>query len=208
MIPFNTKRMACDSEFINAYQQFVKYPLDRIAALILLFILSPILLIIGVLIYCRLGSPVLFIQPRPGFMAKTFNLIKFRTMSSSTDTNGIVLTDAERLSPFGAVLRRTSLDELPSLINILRGEMSFVGPRPLLLDYLETYSSAELQRHNVLPGLTGLAQIAGRNQLGLKQKVTIDLSYIRKQSFFLDLRILMHTVVIVLRQQGAVSPLS
>ncbi|WP_317983812.1 sugar transferase [Horticoccus luteus] len=162
----------------------------------------PVLAVVGLLVRINLGSPVLFRQRRPGRNAAIFELIKFRTMTSARDAEGRLLPDAMRLTRFGRWLRATSLDELPELINVLRGEMSLVGPRPLLVDYLPRYSARQARRHEVPPGLTGLAQISGRNALGWEQKFECDVRYVETRSIGLDVRILALTIYKVLRREG------
>lgn len=175
---------------------------DRLASLLILVFLSPLLIGVALLVYFCIGSPVLFLQPRPGYRKQIFRLIKFRSMSNRVDSTGSLLPDRERLTRIGAVLRATSIDELPELLNILCGEMSFVGPRPLLVQYLPLYSCEQIRRHNVKPGLTGLAQISGRNALSWEDKFNLDIWYVDHQSFLLDLRILLITVWKVVRREG------
>tara|TARA_Y100000589_G_scaffold331616_1_gene385926 strand:+ start:520 stop:1128 length:609 start_codon:yes stop_codon:yes gene_type:complete len=179
-----------------------KYVIDRLVALILILILFPIILFISVLIKLKLGSPIFFTQERPGLKEKTFLLIKFRSMSIRKDEYGKLLKDKFRLTNFGKWLRETSLDEIPTLINILKGEMSFIGPRPLLVEYLKYYSNYEKKRHNVKPGLTGLAQIKGRNSISWKKKFKYDIFYIDNLSFILDMRIFFMTIFKVIKKEG------
>lgn len=167
-----------------------------------LVVLAPVLLVTALLVRWRLGSPVLFAQQRPGWRGRIFTMWKFRTMSDAADAVGKPLTDAERLTPFGRRLRATSLDELPELWNILRGEMSVVGPRPLLIEYLACYSPEQARRHDVRPGLTGWAQINGRNALTWEEKFELDVWYVDHRSFWLDLKIVVLTVVQVFRRDG------
>jgi lipopolysaccharide/colanic/teichoic acid biosynthesis glycosyltransferase len=162
----------------------------------------PVIVVVALLVRVKLGSPVFFRQQRPGRNAEIFELIKFRTMLNATDALGRPLPDAERLTPFGRRLRATSLDELPELWNVLKGEMSLVGPRPLLVEYLPRYSPRQARRHEVPPGLTGLAQIKGRNALTWEQKFEWDVTYVETRSLALDLRILLATVGKVLRRDG------
>lgn len=162
----------------------------------------PVVLVVMLLVRVKLGAPVFFRQKRPGRHAEIFELIKFRTMLNATDTQGRPLPDAERLTPFGRMLRATSLDELPELWNVLKGEMSLVGPRPLLVEYLPRYSPRQARRHEVPPGLTGLAQVKGRNALTWEQKFEWDVTYVDTRSLALDLRILLATVGKVLRRDG------
>ncbi len=165
-------------------------------------VLAPVILLVAVLIRLRLGSPVLFRQPRPGLGGRPFELLKLRTMTDARDAAGALLPDAARLTRFGRFLRRTSLDELPELVNVLRGEMSLVGPRPLLVQYLDRYTPHQARRHEVRPGITGLAQVGGRNALSWEQKLALDVEYVERQSLRLDLRILARTVGLVLRGVG------
>ena len=171
---------------------FIKGCLDRLFAFIFIIIFT-ILLIISLLIYLNLGFPILFIQKRPGLNAKTFSLIKFRTMKIDFDENGNFKKDELRQSKFGNWLRKTSFDELPELINILKGDMSFVGPRPLLIEYLEYYNKKHQKRHLVKPGISGLAQINGRNSIDWKTKLDYDVYYVENRSFLLDINIFLKT---------------
>ena len=171
-----------------------------------LLVLSPLLLLLAILIRLRLGSPVLFSQPRPGRDGRIFTLRKFRTMTDACGADGKPRLDAERLTPFGRMLRTTSLDELPELWNVLRGEMSLVGPRPLLVAYLERYTPEEARRHEVRPGLTGWAQVNGRNATTWEERLRLDVWYVDHRSFWLDLRILARTVALVFRREGINAP--
>ena len=180
----------------------IKGLVDRIAALLALLILSPFLLMISLLVRWQLCAPVLFRQQRPGLRCKPFGLLKFRTMTNQRDANGELLPDAQRLTPFGRWLRSSSIDELPGLLNILRGEMSFIGPRPLLMQYLPLYSPAQARRHDVKPGFSGWAQINGRNAITWEEKFRLDVWYVDHQSFWLDLRIFVITIWKVLRREG------
>lgn len=180
----------------------MKRCLDFLAAAGLLLMLAPLLLVLAALVRARLGSPVLFRQPRPGLGGRVFTLVKFRTMTDRRDAGGNPLPDEERLPPFGLWLRRTSLDELPELWNILRGDMSFVGPRPLLVEYLPLYSARQRRRHEVRPGLTGWAQVNGRNALNWEERFELDVWYVEHQSASLDARILARTALQVLRPRG------
>lgn len=166
----------------------------------------PLLLILALLVRLKLGSPVFFRQKRPGYQEAIFELIKFRTMTDDRDINGNLLPDAVRLTPFGRWLRSTSLDELPELLNVLKGEMSLVGPRPLLVKYLSRYNPQQRRRHDVRPGLTGWVQVKGRNALNWEQKFEFDIWYVDHQSFWLDLQILFRTVWQVASRQGISSP--
>jgi lipopolysaccharide/colanic/teichoic acid biosynthesis glycosyltransferase/glycosyltransferase involved in cell wall biosynthesis len=175
---------------------------DRVAALAALFLLSPLLLVVALLVRWRLGSPVLFRQERPGYCGKAFWLLKFRTMNNACDASGALLPDAQRLTPFGRWLRSTSMDEIPELFNILLGEMSFIGPRPLLMQYLPLYSPQQARRHDVKPGFSGWAQINGRNAISWEEKFRLDVWYVDHQSFWLDLRIFLLTIWKVIRREG------
>jgi len=175
---------------------------DRLTALLALLLFSPLLLVIGALVHFRLGAPVLFRQQRPGYIGRPFWLLKFRTMSNARDTSGALLPDAQRLTPFGRWLRSTSIDELPGLLNILRGKMSFIGPRPLLMQYLPLYSAEQARRHDVKPGFSGWAQINGRNTLSWEEKFRLDVWYVDHQNFWLDLHIFLITIWKVLRREG------
>lgn len=175
---------------------------DIIAAGALLVVLSPLLLVLALAVRIKVGRPVLFSQVRPGFGGRPFRLIKFRTMTEARDVSGQLLPDAGRLTPFGRFLRRTSLDELPELWNVLKGDMSLVGPRPLLMEYLPLYSDRQARRHEVRPGLTGWAQVNGRNALTWEEKFEMDVWYVERRSLSLDLRILLMTVGAVLARRG------
>ena len=176
------------------YAKYFKRMLDFILSLIALIILSPILLIVAILVRIKLGSPIIFKQQRPGKNEKIFTLYKFRTMTDKKDENGNLLPDSERLTKFGKLLRSTSLDELPELINILKGDMAIVGPRPLLVEYLPYYTEEEKRRHDVRPGLTGLAQVNGRNSISWEEKFKYDVQYVKKITFLGDLKIILKTV--------------
>ena len=180
----------------------IKYSLDRFIALILLIIISPLLFFISILILIKLGRPILFKQQRPGLNTKPFWILKFRTMLLNKGNEKQYLDDEFRITPFGNFLRNTSLDELPELINILKGEMSFVGPRPLLNEYLPLYDSMQIKRHIMKPGITGWAQINGRNNISWDKKFEYDLWYIKNHSLILDLRILLLTFLKVLNKEG------
>lgn len=175
---------------------------DFLGALGVLIILNPLLLVVAVLIRTRLGSPVLFTQKRPGLYGNPFFMYKFRTMTNTKDSVGNLLPDEERLTPFGNMLRRTSIDELPELLNVLKGDMSLVGPRPLLTEYLPLYSPEQARRHEVRPGITGWAQVNGRNAITWEEKFKFDVWYVDNQSFWLDIKILWMTVVKVFRREG------
>ncbi len=184
------------------YQRFWKRIFDILLAGGALLFLSPVLLVLALLVRVRLGSPVLFGQRRPGKDEKIFKLYKFRSMTDARDAEGRLLPDEQRLTPFGKKLRGTSLDELPELWNILRGDMSLVGPRPLLVEYLPRYTAKQRRRHEVRPGLTGLAQVKGRNSLSWEEKFDWDVEYVDHITFPGDLRILLDTVRTVLSHEG------
>lgn len=179
-----------------------KRSLDFFGALLGLLLLSPVLCILGLMIRIQLGAPVLFRQIRPGLDGRPFEMFKFRTMADSTDVNGDQLPDSERLTQFGRFLRSSSLDELPELWNVLKGDMSLVGPRPLLMDYLPLYSAEQARRHDVRPGITGWAQINGRNAISWEEKFALDLWYVKNQSLILDLKILCLTIHRVVGRKG------
>lgn len=184
------------------YYRYVKRPMDIIMSLIALIILSPILLAVAILVRIKLGSPVIFKQQRPGRNEKIFTLYKFRTMTDKKGENGKLLPNDLRLTRFGRLLRSTSLDELPELYNILKGDMSFVGPRPLLVEYLPLYNEEQKRRHEVRPGLTGLAQINGRNLIDWEDRFKFDLVYINNVDFFGDIKIVILTAKKVLLKEG------
>ncbi|BAH45225.1 putative polysaccharide biosynthesis protein [Brevibacillus brevis NBRC 100599] len=183
---------------------------DRCVSFLMLVILSPLILLVSLLIRWKLGSPVLFVQERPGLHGKSFFIYKFRTMTNERDESGVLLSDEQRLGSFGTLLRKYSLDELPQLWNVLRGEMSLVGPRPLLMEYLPLYTPRQLKRHDVKPGITGWAQVNGRNAIDWEQKFELDVWYVENSSFFLDMRIIGLTIKHVfqstgINQQGSVT---
>ncbi|HFX3824554.1 TPA: sugar transferase [Enterococcus faecium] len=184
------------------YQLFGKRILDILLSGIALIVLSPIILIVGILVRIKLGSPIIFKQERPGKSEKIFSMYKFRTMTDERDRNGEYLPDEIRLTKFGKMLRATSLDELPELWNILKGDMSIVGPRPLLVEYLPLYSEKQRKRHNVRPGLTGLAQVNGRNAISWQEKFDLDVYYVDKISFFNDLIIIIQTCKKVIKKEN------
>lgn len=189
-----------------AAESRTKRSFDVVVSGAALILFSPLFALLALLIRLCLGSPVLFRQVRPGLLGRPFVMVKFRTMTDATDAEGRLLPDGERLTPFGRFLRSTSLDELPELWNVLRGDMSLVGPRPLLTAYLERYSPEQARRHEVRPGITGLAQVNGRNALTWAEKFRLDVEYVDTWTFALDLRILAKTVVAVLRREGIAEP--
>ena len=180
--------------------------LDLSIALISLIVLSPVLILLGILVAVFLGRPIFFHQMRPGLHGKIFKLYKFRTMNENTDENNHLLPDEERLTKFGRFLRTTSLDELPELFNILKGDMSIVGPRPLLISYLPLYNPHQMRRHDVLPGLTGWAQINGRNTLTWEEKFDLDVWYVDHWTYWLDLKIIALTIIKVIKREGISQP--
>ncbi|MDK6856401.1 MULTISPECIES: sugar transferase [unclassified Aerococcus] len=184
------------------YRNFLKRGIDFCLALIALILLSPVMLVTAILVRNKLGSPVLFKQLRPGKNEKIFAMYKFRSMTDARDEEGNLLADSERLTDFGKKLRSTSLDELPELFNILKGDMSFVGPRPLLIDYLKLYDEKQKQRQQVRPGLTGLAQVNGRNATTWEERFSYDVYYANHVSLWLDIKILVKTVKTVLTRDG------
>ena len=183
-------------------QKTIKRLIDFTASLLGLLVLSPFLLFLAVLIAFKLGRPVLFTQMRPGLHCKPFRMIKFRTMTNARDAQGKLLPNEQRQSRFGNILRSASLDELPELINVLKGEMSLVGPRPLEMRYLPYYSETQNKRHLVRPGITGWAQVNGRNAISWEEKFNLDVWYVENQSLWLDIRILFKTVLKVLNREG------
>lgn len=184
------------------YQKYIKRVLDIMVSLTALIVLSPVLIIVAVLVHTKLGSPVIFHQDRPGYHEKVFRLCKFRTMTDTRDENGELLPDEVRLTAFGKALRATSLDELPELWNILKGDMSLIGPRPLLVKYLPLYNAFQKHRHDVKPGLTGWAQVNGRNAITWEQRFEYDVYYVKHLSFWMDLKIMFLTVAVVFRHSG------
>jgi lipopolysaccharide/colanic/teichoic acid biosynthesis glycosyltransferase len=184
----------------------VKRLSDVILASLALVLLSPVFLILSILVAIRNGFPILFRQKRPGLREEIFTIYKFRTMRDVTDDAGEPLPDAQRLTRLGRFLRATSLDELPELLNILKGDMSLVGPRPLLVQYLPLYSKQQARRHDVLPGLTGWAQVNGRNALTWQEKFALDVWYVDHWTFWLDVKIITHTIVKVLQREGVSQP--
>jgi lipopolysaccharide/colanic/teichoic acid biosynthesis glycosyltransferase len=188
--------------FPTFYQRHGKRALDAVLSACALALLAPILGTIALLVRVMLGSPVIFRQQRSGLLERPFVLVKFRTMTNSRDQIGVLLTDSERLTPLGRFLRSTSIDELPELFNVLHGDMSLVGPRPLVMDYLPLYTARQARRHDVEPGITGFAQVCGRNALSWEDKFELDVRYVESVSLFLDLKILIMTMVTVWRKEG------
>lgn len=188
------------------YRHLGKRLMDLALTLPALIVALPLSVIVGVLVRIKLGSPVIFKQVRPGLHSVPFTMLKFRTMTDTRDAEGRLLPDADRLVPFGRMLRSTSLDELPELINVLKGDMSLVGPRPLLIQYLERYTPQQMRRHEVKPGITGWAQVNGRNALSWEDKFALDVWYVEHQSWSLDIRILGLTVWKILRREGISQP--
>jgi lipopolysaccharide/colanic/teichoic acid biosynthesis glycosyltransferase len=179
---------------------------DIFLTILIVPLVLPLFIFLALLVLIFLGKPIFFRQKRPGFQEKIFTMYKFRTMLESKDIEGIILPDGERLTKFGLFLRKTSLDEIPELINILKGEMSWVGPRPLLIEYLPLYSEEQRRRHAVLPGITGWAQINGRNDLSWQEKFTLDVWYVDHWSCLLDIKIILSTIWKVLKQEGINQP--
>ena len=184
------------------YEVLIKRLFDFIVAFTALFYLYPVLIIIAILVRIKLGSPIFFKQQRPGLHGQPFMMIKFRTMTDAKDKNGNLLPDDKRLTSFGKFLRSTSLDELPELFNVLKGDMSLVGPRPLLMQYLDRYTPEQARRHEVKPGITGWAQINGRNAISWEDKLTLDVWYVDHLSIWRDLQILIMTVTKVVKREG------
>lgn len=192
------KQMSCQDKKYFA----IKRILDVIISVVVFLLFGWLYILIAIIVRIKLGSPVLFSQDRPGMDGKVFKLYKFRSMSNERDSSGMLLPDKERLTHFGRILRSTSLDELPEFFNILKGDMSLIGPRPLLVQYTKKYNSFEMKRHEVRPGLTGLAQISGRNELTWKSRFEKDYEYVENMSFALDVRILFLTVKKVFIREG------
>ena len=184
------------------YRSYGKRMLDLALAVPFMVVLAPVLGLIAALVRAVLGTPVLFRQPRPGRDGRIFLLYKFRTMVDARGPDGVLLPDADRMSKIGRLLRQTSLDEMPELWNVLKGEMSLVGPRPLLVEYLDYYSETQARRHDVSPGLTGLAQVSGRNAITWEEKFQLDVWYVDNLSFGLDVKILLRTIAGVVRREG------
>lgn len=184
------------------YRKYIKRVMDFILSLIAIIVLSPIMLLVALLVRTNLGSPVIFKQERPGLNEKIFTMYKFRTMTDERDENGELLPDSERLTKFGKFLRSTSLDELPELFNILKGDMSIVGPRPLLVEYLPLYNEHQRRRHEVRPGLSGLAQVNGRNAISWEEKFDLDVQYVDNITFLGDWKIILLTIKKALMREG------
>ena len=180
----------------------IKRVIDILGSLMGLILLSPVFIVTAILVYIKLGSPIFFVQERVGKDNKVFKMIKFRSMKDDKNKYGEYLSDEERLTPFGEKLRSLSIDELPELINVLKGDMSLVGPRPLLVDYLELYSDEQIRRHEMRPGITGLAQVNGRNSISWGERFKLDVSYIDTYNLFLDIKILFMTVYKVVKRDG------
>lgn len=180
----------------------IKRVIDILGSLMGLILLSPVFIVTAILVYIKLGSPIFFVQERVGKDNKVFKMIKFRSMKNDKNKYGEYLSDEERLTPFGEKLRSLSIDELPELINVLKGDMSLVGPRPLLVDYLELYSDEQIRRHEMRPGITGLAQVNGRNSISWGERFKLDVSYIDTYNLFLDIKILFMTVYKVVKRDG------
>lgn len=186
----------------GVYRKFIKRPMDLILASAATTVLSPVLLVVTVLVRIKLGSPVLFKQKRPGLNEKIFTMYKFRTMTDEKDEAGKLLPDSVRLTKFGKTLRSTSLDELPELFNIIKGDMSIVGPRPLLIQYLDLYNDYQKRRHEVRPGLSGHAQVNGRNEISWEEKFNLDVEYVDNVNFIDDCRIILLTLKKVFVKEG------
>lgn len=184
----------------------MKRLIDIIIALIALLLLSPIFLFVAYKVRKNLGSPIFFYQNRPGKDGKLFKMIKFRSMKDAVDKEGNPLPDELRITPFGKKLRSTSLDEMPQLINVIKGDMSIVGPRPQLPDFVEHYTSHQMRRHEVKPGMTGLAQVSGRNNLSWEEKFELDVEYVEKHNIWLDFKIMVKTVQVMLKKEGINAP--
>ena len=183
------------------YSKYIKRLLDILISLTFIVLFSWLYLILVILVRIKLGSPILFCQERPGYSEKIFTLYKFRTMTDKRDEKGNLLPDSERLTKFGSMLRSTSLDELPEMFNILKGDMSLIGPRPLLVEYLPYYTEEERLRHSVRPGLTGLAQVSGRNYLAWDKRLARDVEYVNHISFIMDVRIIIKTIMVVFKKE-------
>ena len=203
-LPLHQDMRLCWNE--EVYCSFGKRLLDLAITLVALPLLSPVMAVVALLVRLNLGSPMLLRQQRPGMGGRPFLLMKFRTMTNARDANGELLPDEQRITQFGQMLRHTSLDELPELMNVLKGDMSLVGPRPLLMSYLDRYTREQMRRHDVLPGITGLAQVSGRNNLSWEEKFALDIWYVDHCSLWLDLKVLAMTVRAVLGSEGVSAP--
>ena len=187
------------------YRKLLKPFGDRVLALLLIIVFLPFFILVSLLVLVKIGRPIFFTQVRPGLNEKLFTIYKFRTMSNETNTKGELLSDEFRLKAIGKFIRKTSLDELPQLFNVLKGEMSFIGPRPLLVEYLDLYSKTQKQRHIVTPGISGWAQVNGRNAISWEQKFEYDVWYVNNQSFLLDMKIIWMTCLKVLKRSDVSS---
>ena len=190
------------------YRMFIKPTLDKMLALVLIWLFLPFIIVTALLVFFKIGRPILFKQVRPGLDENLFSIYKFRTMTNEKDEEGELLSDTKRLTGLGMLLRKTSLDELPQLFNVLKGEMSFVGPRPLLVEYLDLYSDEQKKRHSVTSGITGWAQVNGRNAISWEQKFKYDVWYVENQSFLLDMKIMWMTFLKVLKRSDVSSTTS
>jgi len=190
------------NEKFKIYKNLIKPLFDKILALFLIILFSPIMLIVAILIYLWDGRPIVFTQERPGLNEKIFKIYKFRTMTNERDENGNLLSDEKRLNGIGKIIRSLSLDELPQLFNVLKGDMSFIGPRPLSVEYLSLYNEEQKKRHLVKPGITGLAQVKGRNAISWRKKFKYDVFYVNHLSFKLDLYIICQTILKVVKREG------
>lgn len=188
--------------YYGLYEHYIKRPLDFVCALAAIIVLSPVIAVTALLVRIKLGRPIIFKQDRPGRYGEVFKVFKFRSMTSETDEKGVLLPDEVRLTSFGKKLRATSLDELPELFNILRGEMSIVGPRPLMVQYLTRYNEFQARRHEVRPGFTGLAQVNGRNAISWDEKFKWDVQYVDYITFLGDCKIVIDTVKVVFKREG------
>jgi lipopolysaccharide/colanic/teichoic acid biosynthesis glycosyltransferase len=187
---------------MQVYRNFFKRFLDLIVSLVAFSLLLPVFIIVTILLYIANQGRPFFVQPRPGKNGRIFSLVKFKTMNDRKDATGKLLSDAERLTPVGKFIRKTSLDEIPQLINVIKGEMSLIGPRPLLVEYLPLYNDTQKRRHEVRPGITGWAQVNGRNAIGWKEKFDLDVWYVDNMSFLLDFRIIINTLLKVVKSEG------
>lgn len=191
---------------VRMYKRIGKRAFDLLVSFVLVVLLAPLLLVLSLLVWLSMGLPILFRQTRPGYQARLFDILKFRSMSDLRDENGVHLPDGDRITRVGQLLRRTSLDELPELLNVIRGDMSLVGPRPLLVQYLPLYSEQQMRRHEIKPGITGWVQINGRNAMSWEEKFRLDTWYVDNMSFGLDLKILVLTIWKVLMREGISQP--